>query len=117
MLNFDKDQRLLFQCRPFSNQWPAVFGNVIQIGVALLLAGRERVRGSERVEHRTSRAADFHEGSVTLDTCLHTNEFSPQHSRRSPRPPAHTLRPHTPITFDSPSRPQICGHSPNAHIM
>lgn len=42
MLNFDKDRRLLFQCRPFSNQWPAVFGNVILAGVALLLAERER---------------------------------------------------------------------------
>lgn len=42
MLNFDKDRRLLFQCRPFSNQWPAVFGNVILAGVALLLAESER---------------------------------------------------------------------------
>lgn len=65
MLNFDKDRRLLFQCRPFSNQWPAVFGNVILAGVALLLAERERegshrVRESERVVYRTARAADFH---------------------------------------------------------
>lgn len=58
MLNFDKDQRLLFQCRPFSNQWPAVFGNVIQAGVTLLLAEREEVR--EGVQHRTAQAADFH---------------------------------------------------------
>lgn len=35
MLNFDKDQKLLFQCRPFSNQWPAALGNIIQAGVAL----------------------------------------------------------------------------------
>ena len=50
MLNFDKDRRLLFQCRPFSNQWPAVCGNVIQAGVALLLAerGRDREREGER---------------------------------------------------------------------
>lgn len=50
MLNFDKDRRLLFQCRPFSNQWPAVFGNVILAGVALLLAEKERgARGLEKV--------------------------------------------------------------------
>lgn len=63
MLNFDKDRRLLFQCRPFSNQWPAVFGNVIPAGVALLLAEREgsqRVRESERAVYRTAWAADFH---------------------------------------------------------
>lgn len=48
MLNFDKDRRLLFQCRPFSNQWPAVFGNVIQAGIALLRYERERERDSER---------------------------------------------------------------------
>lgn len=68
MLNFDKDQKLLFQCRPFSNQWPAVLGNIIQAGVALL---------PERVEHRMSWAADFHRRSVTVATFLHANEFSP----------------------------------------
>lgn len=66
MLNFDKDQKLLFQCRPFSNQWPAVLGN-IQAGVALL---------PESVEHRMSWAADFHRRSVIVATFLHANEFS-----------------------------------------
>lgn len=68
MLNFDKDQKLLFQCRPFSNQWPAALGNIIQAGVAL---------PPERVEHRMSWAADFHRRSVIVATFLHANEFSP----------------------------------------
>lgn len=49
-LNFDKDRRLLFYHRPFSNQWPSVFGNVIRVGVAFLLAQRG---GKTKGEWRT----------------------------------------------------------------
>lgn len=50
MLNLDKDRKLLFQCGPFSNQWPVVFGNVIQAGVGLVLT--ETQIETERVKVR-----------------------------------------------------------------
>lgn len=67
MLNFDKDRKLLFQCRPFSNQWPCCLWKC-HPGQFSFTARREREietdrdgeRESERVAYRTARAADFH---------------------------------------------------------